>query len=250
MRKNILNALIAVAAMLVGVAMTGCGSSKQVTQAETEQSALDAEIARLEREKRLIEAQTELELAKRNQELRLAQTPEVVTTLEWHPCMQNSVGVSDDVLLGFGISDQSRDRTEALLNANAVAVADIAGRLVGVIKTGLERYADFGYTQSANRIDQSETENLAASIGEKAINKIGNVSCREIGTDDKTGLFVGYVSLQVSLQETMDEVTTELEKAGLRYDKTKFRDMMTSELERQNQQRNQEIEAMRQARGL
>ena len=54
-----------------------------------------------------------------------------------------------------------------------MAVADIAGRLVGVIKTGLERYADFGYTQSANRIDQSETENLAASIGEKAINKIG-----------------------------------------------------------------------------
>jgi hypothetical protein len=241
--------ILQVAAMAVMLTAIGC-KTKQVTNTQPVQSGVDAEIAEIERQTKLIQAQTQLEIAKRDAELRLAQTHQVNTTMEWHPCMQNSVGVANDVLLGFGISDQSRDRTEALLNANAVAVADIAGRMVGVIQTGVERYAETGYAQSGNRLDQSSLENLASAVGEKAINKMGHITCREIATDNKTGMFVGYVSLNVPLKATVDEITLELEKAGLTVDKNNFRNMVNTELEKQNQQRNQEIEALKAARGM
>ena len=235
--------MIAVTVIFTSVVMTSCGGSKLVSKS----ASVDDEIAALERQARLVQAQTNLEIAKREADLRLSQTHQVNITLEWTPCNQQSLvelGGKTDILTGFGIADQQRDRTDALLNANVVAVAEIASRFVGVIKNGLERYADQGYTQSGARLDQSSREAIATSIGEKAINKIVHPVCRETAIDNKTGMYVGYVAVHAPLKDAIDETEKEFEKLKLNYDKTKFRDYVNSELEGQNKQRLEQLEAL------
>ena len=248
MKNNFFNLFIAVTVVFMSSAMVSCGSSKQ---ASSSQSSVDDEIAKIERETKLLQAKTNLEVAKREADLRLSQTHQVNITLEWTPCNQQSLvasGGKTDVLTGLGISDQQRDRTEALLNANNVAVAEIASRFIGVIKNGLERYSEQGYTQSGARLDQSSLEGLASSIGEKAINKIAHPVCREVATDNKTGMYVGYVAVHAPLKDAIDETEKEFEKMKLNYDKKKFRDYVNSELEGQNKQRLEEMEALEASR--
>jgi len=239
--------IFAIAAIFTNVTFMSCGGSKQAVKSTSE----DNEIAALERQTRLVEAQTNLEIAKRKADLKLAEIHQANVTLEWTPCNQQSLVELDgktDILTGYGIADQQRDRTDALLNANVVAIAEIATRFVGVIKNGLERYAAQGYTQSGTRLDQSSRDALATSIGEKAINKIAHPVCRETAIDNKTGMFVGYVAVHAPLKDAINETEKELEKMKLDYDKTKFRDYVNSELESQNQQRLVQLEALEKAK--
>ena len=241
---------LVIAAIAIVMTATGCRSNQPVAQQQAAQLSIDDEIAALEREARLLHAQANLEIARRDAELRLAQQHQVNITLEWHPCMQQTVNLSGDVLMGFGISDQSRDRTEALLNANAVAIADISSRLLGTVSNGVERYSRTGYTRSGNRLDQSSLQTLASSIGERAFNQMGHVGCREIGICNRTGMFIGYVAIQVPIRDIVDAAVIELERAQLDFDIHNFRNHMRSELERQEEQRNSEIRRMQERIGM
>jgi len=235
-------AMIAIA----GTVLVGCRSAQPVqTQA---QPSVEDQIREMEAQRRLLEAQTDLRLAQQEADLRLAQGREVRSTLIWVPCMQYGTGLSDDMMFGVGIGDGGqRTQANALLAANRVAVADIASRFIGVLQTSMEEYMNQGHTQSGRRIDQTEIEAMARNVGESVINRQAQVVCREIAVD-RNNMYIGHVAIAVPLRETVNEVQQELERAGLRFDRERFRNQMINDIEGQNRQRREEIEALDAAR--
>ena len=225
-------------AAILGITATSCGSGR---------SAVDREIAALEQQRRLMEAQTELAIAQRQAELRLAEVQQARATLIWTPCRNASLvalGGRTDILTGFGVADQQRSQTDALLNANAVAAVEIASRFIGTIRNGVERYAEQGFTQSGARLDQSAIQSLATSIGERVINELLHPVCGEIAVCDRSGMYIGYVALHVPMGQAVDAAMRELEHERLRFDRERFRNYVNNQLEGQNRQRLAELEAM------
>jgi hypothetical protein len=244
-----------------GTILTSCGGSKNLANQPnaTEQrqpttttvDPVEEEIRRMEQEARLIQARTALQLAEREAELRLAQQHQVNVTLVWTPCNQQSLvasGGKTNFLTGLGVADQQRNREDALLNANMVAVLEIASRLVGVITTGVERYGSQGTTQSGMRIDQAEREGLLRNIGTQAVNRIGHPVCREVAIDNNTGMWVGFVAIHVPLDDVINEVQLEMERADIRVNRNRFAEHVKNELQGQEEQRQREMQALEDAR--
>jgi len=96
---------------------------------------------------------------------------------------------------------------------------------------------------SNKKMYESSLEGGAATIGTKVIDKYANVVCREVN-QDATGGWVGYVAVHVLLQDAKKGLADELEVRNVDYDKKKFFDKMDAELDKQAQQRKEELEAM------
>lgn len=56
-------------------------------------------------------------------------------------CMDEAFDMPGEYMAGLGIAEDRLDRSRAILDANRIAIADIASRYVGMIKNAIEDYS-------------------------------------------------------------------------------------------------------------
>jgi len=246
--KNILSTAVRTIMIVLCTAfIISCSSNRQLATATEHlmQSheqlvplTVSDEITAIEEEIRLIHAQTAREVARREAAIALSQAPPVVaTTLQFLPCMSFSTQQSDTYLFGFGVSDGQRTQRNALLVANSVAISDIATRFVGVLEQLLEWYVDQGLTSNGTKLDQSSIRAIARNAGQRIVNQMAHVLCREIAVD-RNNMYVGYIAVAVSIASTVSEADIILNEAlGLDFSRAQFREQLREELLRQERAR-------------
>ena len=158
-------------------------------------------------------------------------------------CMDEAYDMPGEYMAGLGIAEDRPDRSRAILDANRVAVAEIASRYVGMIKNAIEDYSKDVNVPSGKKMYESELEGGAKAIGTKVIEKYAEVVCRKI-TQSATGGYVCYVALHISLDDAKKGLAEELDVRKVDYDKKKFFEKMDAELEEGTNQRREEMNAM------
>jgi hypothetical protein len=263
LKQNIMkkiNLKVAVMAVMAGIVMSACGSSKQVAQApQASQSPgnIDREIEQKKKQLELEELNNEAEIRKKQHEMRLkdleneqtqrAQQERKMVAGEQRTivfCMDEAFDKPGEYMGGLGVVEGRPDRTRAIVDANRAAIADIASRYIGMIKNAIEDYSKDVNVPSGKKMYESSLEGGAAAIGTKVIDKYANAVCREV-SQDRTGGWVGYVAVHVLLQDATKGLADELEVRKVDYDKKKFFEKMDAELEKQAAERKAEMDAMR-----
>jgi hypothetical protein len=258
MKKNYWK--VAAMAAMAGVMGTACGGIKQVAQSGSQQSSsstddMDRQIAQRKKQMELDALEADAAIQKKQQEMRLkdidseaaqrAQATRKMVAGEQRSlvfCMEESYDKPGEYMGGLGVVEGRPDRSHAVLDANRVAIADIASRYIGMIKNAVEDYSKDVNVPSGKKMYESTLEGGAAAIGTKVIDKYANTVCREVN-QDATGGWVGYVAVHVLLQDAKKGLADELEVRHVDYDKKKFFDKMDAELDKQAQQRKEELEA-------
>lgn len=146
------------------------------------------------------------------------------------PCMDEFIALNKepDHMAAQGISTGQPTQEAAELNANKVALADITTRFLGVIKNGIEHYAKDTSTPDKQRKVEAQLEGIAVAIGEKEINKLYAVECRQFGKDRYQN-YICYEALYVPISKIVDAIVDEAVKQ-VDVDKNLFRKRMQEEL--------------------
>lgn len=159
-------------------------------------------------------------------------------------CMDEAYDMPGEYMAGLGIAEDRPDRSRAILDANRVAIADIASRYVGMIKNAIEDYSKDVNVPAGKKMYESELEGGAKAIGTKVIDKYAEVVCRKLA-QSATGGYVGYVAVHVSLADAKKGLAEELEVRKVDYDKKKFFEKIDAELEEGANKQKEEMDAMK-----
>lgn len=227
-----------------------CAAKKPIKQAEPQKTATELEIERLKQEKelrdlkeqmrqdsikrarqeQLDQLQFENELAQKESQAAMNATLESGVKLRITPCMDEFIALNKvpDYMAGQGISSANDSREEAELRANEVGLNDIKTRFLGVIKNGTEYYSKQNNTYGNNKAKESQLENIAISAGEKAINKLYSVDCRQFA-QDKYGQWICYEAIFVPMKKVVDSIMEEVKELDI--DKELYRKRLEAELE-------------------
>lgn len=252
--------LVAVA-LLCSVAFTDCAAKKPIKQ----KTATELEIERLKQEKELRELRAEMEadsirrvrekeisdlqhadkVAKLESQMGMDQKLEGGVQLIITPCMDEFIELNKQRghMAAQGISTGQPTQEAAELNANRVGLADITSRFLGVIKNGVEHYSKDTSTPDKNRAIQAQLEGLAVAVGEKAINELFVVGCRQFGKD-RYNNYVCYEALYVPVEEVLDAIVEEAVKK-VDVDKALFRKRMQEELDANAKRENDSLQKQR-----
>ena len=158
-------------------------------------------------------------------------------------CIDEAYDKPGVYMAGLGIAEDRPDRSRAILDANRIAVADIASRYVGMLKNAIEDYSKDTNVPEGKKMYESSLEGGAQVIGTKVIEKYANVVCRKL-TQSATGGYVGYVAVHVELDDAKKGLAEELEVRKVDYDKKKFFEKMDAELEKGAAKQKAEMDAM------
>lgn len=161
------------------------------------------------------------------------------------PCMDEFIALNKEKghMAAQGISTGQPTQEAAELNANRVALSDITTRFLGVIKNGVEQYSKDTSTPEKQRAIEAQLEGIAVAVGEKAINELFVVSCRQFGKDRYTN-YVCYEALYVPMEEVLDAIVEEAVKK-VDIDKALFRKRMQAELDANAQRENESLQQQR-----
>ena len=232
-------------ALLCSVAFTDCAAKKPVKKAEPavqQESDTQRQIRELKEQQELqrikqemyrdsIKAAREMEKDIRGYDNDLNSTELVENTFIHTPCLDESID-TDEYMAGLGISSPKTTESLAMRTAREAALADIAGRYIGVIKNGVRDFVKETNTRNDEVISEGDLDGAATSVGEKAINKLAKVACRRI-TKTKKGGYICYMAVHVSIDEVADEIARSMEVNQVMRDKEKFLDFMEKELTKQ-----------------
>ena len=159
-------------------------------------------------------------------------------------CEDEARDVPGEYMAGLGIAEDRPDRSRAILDANRVAIADIASRYVGMIKNAIEDYSKDVNVPSSKKMYESSLEGGAQAIGTKVIDKYAQVVCRKL-SQSATGGYVGYVAVHVLLDDAKKGLAEELEVRKVDYDKQKFFEKIDAQLEEGARKQKEEMDAMK-----
>lgn len=260
-------------ALISSVAFTNCAAKKpvkkvaEVQQIDPQQARLDslrkaAEIRRLEREiqnaeeddalereAKRAEKEAEMEIARLKAANARKSTTKRVGQDLYTPCLEESYDMPGEYMAGLGIAEGEDDRGEAKLLANKYAVEDIAKRYVGMIKNGMEHYAQKASTASGNKIRENKLEGDATVIGQKAIEKYAEQVCIKFEQDDMGG-YTCYIAIHVPLKEVLNTTIDEIGALKTDFDRQQFRNFMQAELDKQAAAKEAEKKEMQEMRQL
>lgn len=158
-------------------------------------------------------------------------------------CIDEAYDKPGEYMAGLGIAEDRPDRSRAIVDANRVAIADIASRYIGMIKNAIEDYTKDVNVPSGKKMYESELEGGAQAIGTKVINKYANAVCRKI-SQSATGGYVGYVAVHVLLEDAKKGLAEELEVRKVDFDKNKLNEKMDAQLATEAAKRQSEMDAM------
>lgn len=204
-------------------------SIRRVQQQQAADEAYEQEMRDLNREGQRMRLQS------RNQ---MEQVMEGGVQLIYTPCMDQFLELNKvpGQMAAQGISTGKPTQEAAELDANRVGLSDITTRFLGVIKNGIEQYTKDTSTPEKQRSVQAQLEGLAVAVGEKAINKLFVVDCRQFGKDRYQN-YVCYEALYVPLDQVLNEIIEEAVKQ-VDIDKALFRKRMQAELDANAAQEN------------
>lgn len=171
---------------------------------------------------------------------RMVSGEQVITTF----CIDQSYDKPGEYMAGLGIAEDCPDRSRALLDANRVAIADIASRYIGMIRNVIEDYTKDVNVPSGKKMYESELEGGADAIGTKVIEKYANTVCRQI-LQSSTGGYVGYVAVHVLLEDANKGLAEELEVRKVDFDKTKLMEKMNVHQATEARKRQSEMDVLK-----
>ena len=162
------------------------------------------------------------------------------------PCMDEFIALNKepDHMAAQGISTGQPTQEAAELNANKVALADITTRFLGVIKNGIEHYAKDTSTPDKQRKVEAQLEGIAVAVGEKEINKLYAVECRQFAKDKYNTSYMCYEALYVPISKVVDAIVEEAVKE-VDIDKAMFRKRIEAELDSNRARENTSLENQR-----
>lgn len=163
------------------------------------------------------------------------------------PCADESYDLQGEYMAALGVAENEVERGPAQINANRIALADIASRYLGMIQNGVDQYAKNNNTASGQKIKQNELEGNARVIGEKAINKYAEVVCREFGQAED-GTWTCYVAVHVPIKEVLNETVDQLGILETDFNRQQFRAFMEAELKKQADEKDAEKQMLLQMR--
>lgn len=252
--------LIFALAMLV---CTSCAAKKKVVQPE--KSAAQIEYERLLEEKQLRDLKDQM----RRDSIQKARDEELDALNYQHekdkleskygmeatlgegvklritPCMDEFIQLNKepDQMAAQGISTANERQEYAVLRSNEVALNDIKTRFLGVIKNGTEYYSKQSETYGGNHPSEAQLENLAIAAGEKAINKLFIVGCRQFA-QDKYAKWICYEALYVPISKVLDAIMEEVKNLDI--DKEMYRKRLEAELANNAAKENAALELQKQ----
>lgn len=211
-------------------------SLKKAKQAREEDEAWEKELKNQKREG---------QLAKIKSKNQMEQVMEGGVQLIYTPCMDEFIALNKvkGQMAAQGISSGQPTQEAAELNANRVGLSDLTTRLLGVIKNGVEQYSKDTSTPDKQRAVEAQLEGLAMSTGEKAINKLFVVDCRQFGKD-RYNNYVCYEALYVPVEEVVEAIMDEAVKK-VDIDKALFRKRMQAELDANAAKENASLQQQR-----
>ena len=214
------------------------GKKQEVETVDPQQARLDSlkraqEIRRIELQMQAEEAQmqAELEIAKLKAENAKNSISKRLAQKLYIPCVDESYDKAGEYMAGLGISEGEHEQGVAKLNANRMAISDIATRYIGTIKNGLSQYSKNNITRTGDKVKENSLEGLAETVGQKVIDKYAEQVCMEFGQNDEG--YVCYVAIHVPLATVVDETIDELGVLQNDYDREQFRNWMNQELNKQ-----------------
>ncbi|MCQ2369461.1 MAG: hypothetical protein MJ007_03165 [Paludibacteraceae bacterium] len=172
-------------------------------------------------------------------------TLEAGVKLRITPCMDEFIQLNKDPeqMAAQGISTAQERQEYAELRSNEVALNDIKTRFLGVIKNGTEYYSKQSETYGGGHPSEAQLENLAIAAGEKAINKLFIVGCRQFA-QDKYSKWICYEALYVPIPKVLDAIMEEVKNLDI--DKEMYRKRLEAELANNAAKENAALELQRQ----
>lgn len=144
-------------------------------------------------------------------------------------CVDESYDKPGEYMAGLGIADDRPDRSHAIIDANRAAIADIASRYIGAVKSTIENYSKDVKVPGSKKLYESELKGGLQVIAVQVIDKYANVVCRQI-SQSATGGYVGYVVVHVSTEDAKKGLVEELEVCKVDIDKKTLLEIMDEEL--------------------
>lgn len=144
-------------------------------------------------------------------------------------CIEESYDKPGEYIAGLGIAQDRPDRSRAIIDANRVAITEIASKFMGIVKNITEDYSKDANIPGSKKLYESELEGGLRIIATRVIDKYANTVCRKI-TQSATGGYVGYVAVHVLLEDAKKGLAEELEIRKVDYDKKKLFETMDAEL--------------------
>ena len=260
MKKITLVAMV----LLCSVAFTNCAAKKPIKQ-QTEpqqpvvqqESDIQRQIREAKEQAELLKAQQELERVKNEIRLEQIQADAKEQNLKTSIAMREQMADGDQVMVtfcyeesmdkpgeymaGLGISQPRKLERDAKLEANQVAVHDIASRFMGTLRNGTEYYSQSGSTPGGKGLDESSLESMTMNIVEKVVDKYATQVCYK-PVKDNDGNIRYYLALHVLESTTVDKVADELDKQQLLRDKASFKKQLMGQLDADGKKRAAEQE--------
>ena len=240
---------------ICGVSFTNCAAKKPVKAAEPapvaqQETETQRKIRELKEQQELQRLQNEMELEQMQADAKkkklqtsiamqeqMADGDQVTVTF----CYAESMDKPGEYMAGLGISQPRKYERDAKLEANQVAVHDIASRFMGTLRSGTEYYSQSGNTPGGKGLDEASLESMTMNIVEKAVDKYAIQVCYK-SVQDNYGNYRFYIALHVLEGNAVDEVANELDKKQLLRDKASFKKQLMSQLDADNQKRAEEQE--------
>ena len=254
--------LATVVAMSLAVAMPVNAQSRKEKKAaakaqwemEQKQKAEEAALLhqmRMDSIKRANEERAEAEERARDRKRRrenqrdaMEQVLEGGVQLIYTPCMDEFLALNKvpEQMAAQGIGTGQKTQEEAQQVANERALHDIAHRFAGVVKNAVESYNKDTSTPQGNRVTEGQLEGMAMSAGEKAINELFRVDCRQFAKD-RYNQWICYEALYVPMNKVMDAIMNEVKDVDV--DKAMFRKRMQAELDANAAKENASLQQQR-----
>jgi hypothetical protein len=149
------------------------------------------------------------------------------------PCIDVGMDKAGEYMAGVGISSPNLNERDAMLEANRVALADIASRYLGVIKNGVQSYLKDTTVPSSKKASENKLEGIATAAGQKAIEKYAERVCFETQELVDAGTYINYTAVHVPIAKVNQDIASELEAAKVDYDSEKFQRWLQKELDAQ-----------------
>lgn len=243
--------------ILCSVAFTDCAAKKPIKQAEPapqpvaqQESETQRKIRELKEQQELQRIQNEMELEQMQAEAKKKKLATSIAMTEQMAdgdqltvtfCYEESMDKPGEYMAGLGISQPRKYERDAKLEANQVAVHDIASRFMGTLRSGTEYYSQSGNTPGGKGLDEAALESMTMNIVEKVVDKYANQVCYK-SVQDNDGNYRFYIALHVLEGNTVDEVADQLDKQQLLKDKANFKKQMMAQLDADGKKRAEEQE--------
>jgi len=256
MKRSIatLTAIAATAFTIISCASNPQQQQGQQIAAQPQLSAEEQEIQKLQQQMRLDSIKGAIELQKLKQEQTLDEQRAIAAATAKLPKGSNMLLVpcgeaaydGAGFMAALGVSAPKALQRDATLEANQVALTDIATRFAGVIKNAIDYYNKNGEVPSEKRFNENMLEGGARTIGEKIVNKYAQRTCLK-HAQDKNGAYLAYQAVKVPLNDALEALATELEILKVEVDKKRFFSEVDREFASQRDAQQQEVKAFQDA---